>query len=234
MSFATSSILLSIILTIGIVIYFFRKLSSFNKSTKIIETELAELMNLNFISTNVDYKNHQMLSHAIRGYKNTFNKISKTDIESRRFFSLDNISSKQFNLRQYAGFNNTLIGLGILFTFIGLTIGVGYFGYQLSTSNESNQTDAISNGINVLMGGMGTAFISSVMGMLLSIIFSHKFKAKINGIENTINDLTYDLDSNFLMTTRDYEKSNQEYIKNHINELGLTFNSPNQTKGRKF
>ncbi|TVR61839.1 MAG: hypothetical protein EA422_12200, partial [Gemmatimonadales bacterium] len=56
-----------------------------------------------------------------------------------------------------------LLALGILFTFLGLTLGIG--GLETGTS------DALSRGIDALLGGMFFAFTTSIAGIFLSILW---------------------------------------------------------------
>ena len=114
---------------------------------------------------NVDIKNlveNYPLRKQLIQYQRGFRENKKTSLPADVIFKIENLASKEFNLRKFATFNNTLIGLGILFTFIGLALGVGYFGVMLILAGTSEQTAAITTGINTLLGGMGAAFFSSV------------------------------------------------------------------------
>lgn len=62
----------------------------------------------------------------------------------------------------------TMTGLGILGTFVGLVLGVGGF--------DTSTTDAVMVSITHLLGGMSTAFLTSIVGVLLSLAFSHIYK----------------------------------------------------------
>lgn len=56
-----------------------------------------------------------------------------------------------------------LLALGILFTFLGLTLGI--------QGLETGTADALTLGINSLLGGMFLAFLTSITGIALSIIW---------------------------------------------------------------
>ena len=62
----------------------------------------------------------------------------------------------------------TMTALGILGTFIGLVQGVS--GFDTSTA------EAISGSITTLLAGMETAFWTSIIGVILSLVFSHFHK----------------------------------------------------------
>lgn len=77
----------------------------------------------------------------------------------------DLVSFMGFNFIQYVKMiPSVLIGLGILGTFIGLTLGVG--------SLDVSSAAAIQKGIEKLLINVGTAFWTSVWGMSFSLIFS--------------------------------------------------------------
>ena len=58
----------------------------------------------------------------------------------------------------------TLTGLGILGTFIGLITGISTIGFS--------SVDAALESISVLLGGIETAFFTSISGVILSILFN--------------------------------------------------------------
>ena len=181
--------------------YFISKLLDFNASVNPIISDLAKF---NIMSQDFGFDQSETLLEKCKVYKSTLQlSNNKTENKSSRYFNVDRLNSPDFNLPFFSSFSNTLIGLGIFFTFLGLTLGVGYFGYNLATT-EGEQSQAISDGINVLMGGMGTAFASSVLGMLLSLVFSTIYKSKINSIDSSLNHICHELDSKYLKSESDF------------------------------
>lgn len=88
----------------------------------------------------------------------------KTNIPSSEVFSIQNIArNSKINLRFVDAASGTLVGLGLLGTFLGLTLGIRDF----DTSNVQN----IQSSIQSLLGGMATAFLTSLFGMGFSIIY---------------------------------------------------------------
>lgn len=79
----------------------------------------------------------------------------------------DTISRNVLNL-----VSGTMTGLGILGTFIGLTLGL----QQFNTGNA----DAITKSISPLIQGIKVAFHTSIYGMVFSLIFSFIYKNKID------------------------------------------------------
>lgn len=74
----------------------------------------------------------------------------------------------------------TMTGLGILGTFVGLVLGVGGF--------DTSTTDAVMVSITHLLGGMSTAFLTSIVGVLLSLLFSHFYKMYHDSADESLED----------------------------------------------
>lgn len=78
---------------------------------------------------------------------------------------LDKIGKNYFN----SGISGTLTGLGILGTFIGLSLGLGSF------NGEDIYT--ISENVGPLLSGMKVAFHTSVYGIFFSLIFNVAYRS---------------------------------------------------------
>ena len=95
-----------------------------------------------------------------RGYRNT------CDLEE--FINedlLDRIGMNYFN----SGMSGTLTGLGILGTFLGLSMGLGSF--------NGNDLFTISDNVGPLLSGMKVAFHTSVYGIFFSLIFNYVYRS---------------------------------------------------------
>jgi hypothetical protein len=119
----------------------------------------------------------------------------KTFESSSKYFNDQNILHQYLNLRFWYGVPGTLVGFGILGTFVGLTIGIAGF--------NINTIDNIKKSIQMLLSGMGTAFVSSVWGMMLSIIFSLSEKSIFKDISVLTNSLSETLDNSYLLNKND-------------------------------
>lgn len=124
-----------------------------------------------------------------------FNGGKKTDEFSYDYFNEKQLLSSNTNLRLINSIPATLVGFGILGTFIGLTYGISNF--------QTNSTEEIKNSIQDLLSGMGTAFVSSIYGMLLSMVFTFFEKVQVNSLHNSIHRLCYNLDKKFKISKED-------------------------------
>lgn len=91
---------------------------------------------------------------------------NRTDADANDYINFESYTaSVGFDVRKSSMVSNTLVGGGILGTFIGLSFGIN--GMDMSGS-----TNEIQQGIDHLLAGMSMAFITSIFGMLFSIGYS--------------------------------------------------------------
>lgn len=138
-----------------------------------------------------------------------FNGGKKTDEFSYDYFNEKHLLSANTNLRLINSIPATLVGFGILGTFIGLTYGISNF--------QTSSTEQIKGSIETLLSGMGTAFVSSIYGMLLSLVFTFFERVQVNSLHNSIHSLCYKLDKKFRISKEDertIELKRQERLLN--------------------
>lgn len=78
---------------------------------------------------------------------------------------LDRVGSSHFN----SAISGTMTGLGILGTFIGLSLGLGSF--------NGDDIYTISDNVGPLLSGMKVAFHTSVYGIIFSLIFNFVYRS---------------------------------------------------------
>ncbi len=123
--------------------------------------------------------------------------VYKTD-EASLFFSEDRLLEQHLNLRFWNSVPALLVGLGILGTFVGLVFGLQSF----SDINFEN-TDEIQRAIKQLLSGVSIAFVTSVWGMLFSLLFNALEKWLVGRVGKAIADLQRALDRLFTLTTQE-------------------------------
>ena len=123
--------------------------------------------------------------------------VYKTD-ESSFFFSEERLLGRYVNLRFWNSVPSILVGLGILGTFVGLVSGlVPFSGINFS------QTDKIREAIQDLLSGVSTAFVTSVWGMFLSLVFNWLEKWRVGKVSQKIGELQRALDELFTLTIQE-------------------------------
>ena len=150
---------------------------------------------------NTNQINDKVLAAVWEDYQDTFinyNGGRKTDEFSNDYFNEKNLISKKTNLKLLSSLPSILVGIGILGTFVGLTFGISNF--------KTTSTDLIKESIEVLLSGMGTAFISSIYGMLLSLVFTIIEKVQSSRLQSIIHEYCYKLDKQFKISKEDERK----------------------------
>lgn len=124
------------------------------------------------------------------------------------FSEFSTCSAHKINLRLLDTAAGTLVGLGLLGTFLGLTLGIKDF--------DSSSTQNIQKSIQLLLSGMGTAFITSLVGMLLSMIYSLCDKYWRNRLSKYLHVLTKKLDSLYYIDDRTLDDLNEQALAKSI------------------
>lgn len=114
----------------------------------------------------------------------------------------------KLNLRMLDTAAGTLVGLGLLGTFLGLTLGIKGF--------DSSNTERINESIQGLLAGMGTAFLTSLLGMTFSISFTAVDKALRHRLYKDVKELTDKLDSEYYIDDLVLSNINQQNIVNQL------------------
>jgi methyl-accepting chemotaxis protein len=129
-------------------------------------------------------------------YRRTFvESEEKTEEEAADHFTEDALVGGALNLRYWKAVPNLLVGIGILGTFVGLTVGISDF--------ETQSVDTVRASIEDLLSGMATAFVSSIVGMALSLVFNGLEKWRFGQINQAIRQLCGELDARYLMKEAD-------------------------------
>lgn len=114
----------------------------------------------------------------------------------------------KLNLRMLDTAAGALVGLGLLGTFLGLTLGIKGF--------DSSNTERINESIQGLLAGMGTAFLTSLLGMTFSILFTAADKALRHRLYKDVKELTDKLDSEYYIDDLVLANINQQNIVNQL------------------
>lgn len=107
---------------------------------------------------------------------------------------LDKVGMTFFN----SGIAGTLTGLGILGTFLGLSMGLGAF--------SGDDIFTISDNVGSLLSGMKVAFHTSVYGILFSLVFNIAYRSIMSDAYETLDEFL----SVFRQTTQPYTAKDDE------------------------
>lgn len=140
---------------------------------------------------------------------------------AEEYFSEENVlNSLSINSRYISSASGILVGLGLLGTFLGLTLGILGF--------KSDSSEAIQNSIQSLLGGMGTAFVTSLVGMGCSCIFIYREKGLMHSLEKQIDKICNALNKKYYLSDNEFfanflayknEQGQTVYISNAIRDM---------------
>ncbi len=140
-----------------------------------------------------------------------YRSIRKTYSNAIEFFNDSTVFSKNGIIKFCLFLPGILVGIGILGTFVGLTSGISGF--------DTGSTPKIQNSIKNLLSGMGTAFVSSIWGMALSILFTVIEKWQLNSVSKNLSDLYMKLDRDHHITRIEEETINFDKNTNLLRNL---------------
>ena len=121
----------------------------------------------------------------------------------------------KLNLRLAQSTPSILISLGILGTFLGLSVAILQF--------DHSSSDTIRTSINSLLSGMGTAFFTSVFGMLFSVVFLLLERTRYNDLCNAVDSLCERTDQAYRQSSEQFFDKRLEKISGQISGLQLSF-----------
>ena len=155
-------------------------------------------------------KDNEEIKKVYNRYEESFLNINGK-VYAEEFFSEENIfNSLSINSKYISSASGILVGLGLLGTFLGLTLGILGF--------KSDSSEAIQNSIQSLLGGMGTAFLTSLIGMGCSCFFIYREKGLMHSFEKQLDRICYVLNKKYYL-------SDNEFLANFLaykNEQGQT------------
>ena len=163
------------------------------------------------------------LSGLATAYKNSIKievyGVRKSNIPASEFFSEFTVCKAcGINTRIIDAGSGTLVGLGLLGTFLGLTLGIKNF--------DSSTSDHIQSSIQVLLSGMGTAFLTSLLGMGASLFYTIFEKGWRNSLSKVLFDFNESLDEKNYIDDVELSTYNQRVIsENATKELVSQFQS---------
>ncbi|MCP4113622.1 MAG: hypothetical protein GY749_50205 [Desulfobacteraceae bacterium] len=120
--------------------------------------------------------------------------IRKTDDFAENYFN-QTLFRQSLNLRFWQNVPGMFVGLGILGTFVGLTLGL--------TGFDAHSSESIQESIRTLLGGISTAFLTSLHGIALSLIFGLIEKNSFHSFDKIIQLLCNTLNAKYKLTKED-------------------------------
>lgn len=153
-------------------------------------------VNAYFESLSQKMENSDLIKGIWRKYQRTLISIPGKDglekystVESESYFSVAAFTEGMKG-GLWSGLAGTFTGIGILGTFIGLTIGLA--------GVDTSSTGALSSSISGLLGGMSTAFVTSIFGIVSAIVFGVWHSQNMKRFGDAVSRFTDALDQVFI------------------------------------
>ena len=153
-------------------------------------------VNAYFESLSQVMENSDLIKGIWRKYQRTLISIPGKDglekystVESESYFSVAAFTEGMKG-GLWSGLAGTFTGIGILGTFIGLTIGLA--------GVDTSSTGALSSSISGLLGGMSTAFVTSIFGIVSAIVFGVWHSQNMKRFGDAVSRFTDALDQVFI------------------------------------
>ena len=127
-------------------------------------------------------------------------------LDAAHFFNTHSLARGLTENRLLAAVPGFLTALGVLGTFAGLELGLS----GLDLSSEETNVDALKDGIYSLIGGASFAFMTSVWGVLTSVLFNFYEKMLERGIRNSVTTFQNEIDYLYPRITAEQSLSNIE------------------------
>ncbi len=146
-----------------------------------------------FQDIDAEFKNHNRLLPVWKNFEKTLTKTGDaaySTTEAADFFSPQNLT-RGMNMPFWQAYGGIFTGLGILFTFWGLTNGLS------GVDMTGGDIETLKAGIAKLLSGVETAFVTSLFGISSAIGYSILHHWLLKKFQKNLKTLTEKLDESF-------------------------------------
>ncbi len=146
-------------------------------------------------------------------------------LDSAHFFNTHTISRGLTENRLIAAVPGFLTAIGVIGTFVGLQLGLSSLGHL---DPAAAKADELTSGIFGMIAGASIAFMTSVWGVIFSLLFNFFEKLLERHIRNRISKLQNDIDYLYprltaeqsLSNIEDYSRQSQESLSELDEKIG--------------
>ena len=243
-----SYILISISIVVILSIFGYQSLklhNLYNKEKKNILDLLSLVSKINYESLSEDHHNvteefyeKHPDSHILNIWKEFEESLViredyiENTLDADHFFNENTLGPSLFSRDSFKGIANLLVGIGVLFTFIGLVVGLS--GLDISSDN----VEVLKQGIASVVNGAMVSFISSIFGICFSVLFSGVYLNHKTKLREKIWNLQNDIDFKYPRTNPEKSLAEmREYAReteNHLGALSETLGDRLQTVVREM
>jgi len=194
-------------------------LSSFSKKTKELEENIKSAIkalpkedcrsqfvgNYHQINENLGSTKH-IFKHLWKEFTEQLitdtekEKSFQNSIRPEKFFTLEYLlKKKNINSKLLNSMPGILVGLGVLGTFVGLSISLYQISPDLATEDKNTK-----EAIQTLISGSSVAFFTSVAGLVCSLLFNWFLDNEISILQKHLNDFNSNLEACLKFITEEH------------------------------
>ncbi|ABL66229.1 hypothetical protein [Chlorobium phaeobacteroides] len=176
---------------------------------------------------NSSLESNHILSQPWREFNKTILKpeapgdkqILHSPFPASHYFTTDRLLQNSIPLHFYHALPNYLTGAGILGTFVGLAAGI-----YLAQEGLSNPA-LVLKALQLLLDGASLSFVTSIAGLLGSIVFAVGFKNNLHKFDNNRAKLVDMLDANIeFLSLEQLNKQELDLSRQRTDSLDTFFN----------
>ena len=135
--------------------------------------------------------------------------IFQNSIRPEKFFTLEYLlKKKNINSKLLDSMPGILVGLGVLGTFVGLSVSL-FSAFPYLTDQNPNLQEAIK----VLISGASVAFFTSVFGLGCSLLLNFISDKRMSILQSSLNDFNFSLERSLKFVTEEH------LLTSHLKEL---------------
>ena len=221
-SIAIAIVMISVIVitTISYIYFFLEHTKALNKSIKLAIKELPKTRDefaKRYTDINEIFKSqkYNVFNHLWKEFTEQLIEPKKKElsfqnsIRPEKFFVLEYLlKKKNINSKLLESMPGILVGLGVLGTFIGLSVSL-FFAFPYLIGENTN----IENAIKSLISGSSVAFFTSVFGLSCSLIFNFISDKRISLLQSSLNKFNFRLEECLKFVTEEH------LLVKHLEEL---------------
>jgi len=223
------------------VIFLLKSFFSFYKASQRVSwlrKHLKDISSKNIASKQYDLRSLAKKETKIKNVGHLWQEFDETLIEVRKenetkiyntydaahFFNSYTLAKGVTDSRLVAAVPGFLTAIGVIGTFVGLQIGLS----EMNISAEVT-IDEMKAGVSAVIGGAKVAFMTSVWGVFLSVVFNclekileQSIRAKINSLQNIIDEIFPRLSpESQLQTIADNSSESRDSLQGLAEQIGI-------------
>jgi BMFP domain-containing protein YqiC len=202
--------IITYVISISLPLYTFYVSTKLDREYNKSINQFSTMLDNNILNRNAN----KLLIDNNQKYKESIDsKNNRTFEDANDYFNYDIvINALGIPVKFYSSLPGIFIAIGVLGTFTGLALG-------LSGINLVSESKVAINQLEILLDGVRSAFLTSIVGMLCSIIFTIIYKYKDGNLSSKLEVIISKLNTKYLYTESELRSKDKEDDFARFNQL---------------